>query len=175
MKKALKVVFCIIIVFLISVTLSYNISKNYNNKVENQNTINQKEQNIVEEEKEPEVIEKETDEVETFENVKARCKVNLNFRQTPEKEGNLIYTIPNNTVIEVLAKIRNGWYKISYNNAIGYVSGEYITMLSQEEMNEMKVEQEFQNTFACVSINTSLNIRERANKTANMLTSVKER
>lgn len=175
MKKILKSSFCIIVIFVVGAILGYIVSSSYKSKTEEHNVINNTEQRVKEEAKEPEVIEKETDEIESFENVKARCKSNLNLRESPKKEGKLISTIPNNTVIDVVAKIRNGWYKVSFNGTLGYVSGEYITMLSEEEMNEMKVEQEYNNTFACVNINTSLNIRERANKNAKMITSVKER
>lgn len=175
MKKVSKLSLGIIVIFFVGAILGYIVSSNYKAKTEIDNITTNTEQNAKEETKEPEVIQKETDEIESFENEKARCKANLNFRESPQKEGKLIYTIPNNTVIDVLAKIRNGWYKVSFNSTLGYVSGEYITMLSEEEKNEMKVEQEYNNTFACVNINTSLNIRERANKNAKMLTSVKER
>ena len=115
----------------------------------------------------------DTDVIETFENALGRCTANLNFRDYPSTDGKIIQTMPKNTVIDVLAKVRSGWYKVSYNDVEGYVSNEYLSILSEEEKKEITVAEEYINTFAKVNIDTTLNIRSRANKEATRLTSVK--
>ena len=55
----------------------------------------------------------------------------------------------------------------------GYVSGEYVKLLTEQEIAETTVVEYFHSTYALVNINTSLNIRDRANKEGKILTSVK--
>lgn len=116
---------------------------------------------------------KENDEIEKLDNKLARCTANLSFRDYPNQNGKRITVIPKNTVINVTSRVRNGWYKISYDNQEGYVSNEYVTFLTDNEVKEITVKNEYDNTFAIVNISTELNIREKANKNSKRLTSVK--
>jgi N-acetylmuramoyl-L-alanine amidase len=50
---------------------------------------------------------------------------NLNFRTGPSTSNNLISTIPEGTVVEVIST-ENGWSKIKYNSKEGYVSASYL-------------------------------------------------
>ena len=97
----------------------------------------------------------------------------MNLRKSPSSEAELIETLKEKTLVQVIAKIRNGWYEISVDNKQGYVSGEYITILSDEEIKEITSEKEYNDTFAKVNIDSSLNIRQDANKSSKVLTTVK--
>jgi len=52
---------------------------------------------------------------------------NLNVRSGPSTSYGVIGTVASGTNVEVLDK-SGSWYKISYNNTYGYVSGTYITL-----------------------------------------------
>ncbi|MEW9077122.1 SH3 domain-containing protein [Terrisporobacter glycolicus] len=52
---------------------------------------------------------------------------NLNVRSGPSTSYGVIGTITSGTNVEVLDR-SGSWYKISYNNTYGYVSGTYITL-----------------------------------------------
>lgn len=49
----------------------------------------------------------------------------LNVREGPGTNYNILFQIKKGTVVTTISK-SNGWYKISYNNKNGYVSGDYI-------------------------------------------------
>ena len=119
------------------------------------------------------VSESEFDEIETYNEKLARVNSNLNLRKSPSSEAELIETLKEKTLVQVIAKIRNGWYEISVDNKQGYVIGEYITILSDEEIKEITSEKEYNDTFAKVNIDSSLNIRQDANKSSKVLTTVK--
>ena len=124
--------------------------------------------------KEEEILPSDLDEVEKYENTLGRTTANLNLRDYPSTDGNISQTLPKNTILTIVAKVRTGWYKVSFNNKEGYVSNEYVKILTEEEKKEITIAQKYdKNTYAKVNIDTMLNIRERANKEANKLTSVK--
>ena len=54
---------------------------------------------------------------------------NINFRQGPSTSYDKIDLIPKNSTIEVLDS-SNDWYKVKYNNKIGYVYGIYVDLNS---------------------------------------------
>ena len=61
---------------------------------------------------------------------------NLNIRSAPGTENNIVAIIPSNTVIVVLEKTTDTWYKINYNGSIGYVDCSYLTnVLTAENFN----------------------------------------
>ena len=124
--------------------------------------------------KEEEIPPSDLDEIEKYENTLGRTTANLNLRDYPSTDGNISQTLPKNTILTIAAKVRTGWYKVSFNNKEGYVSNEYVKILTEEEKKEITIAQKYdKNTYAKVNIDTMLNIRERANKEANKLTSVK--
>lgn len=49
----------------------------------------------------------------------------LNVRKSPSTSASIVGTLSNNTKVTILEKT-NGWYKISYNGIVGYVSASYI-------------------------------------------------
>lgn len=52
---------------------------------------------------------------------------NVNFRKEPTKDSEKITLIKKDNKLEVLAQEDNGWFKVSYNGQIGYVSNDFIT------------------------------------------------
>ncbi len=51
----------------------------------------------------------------------------LNVRKEPNTDSTILTTISKGTIIVPTHKTSNNWYKITYNNTIGYVSGYYVT------------------------------------------------
>ncbi len=49
----------------------------------------------------------------------------LNIRRSPSTSSSIVGTLSNNTKVVILEKT-NGWYKISYNGTVGYVSASYL-------------------------------------------------
>ena len=165
MKDFLKR-FIIVVIFLVCVAVAFILANLYI-----QNRDNRPTENKVEEQQAIPVEEKETDEIETYKETYAVNTANLNLRDFPSLDGKVLEVIPKNSNLNVLAKIRNGWYKVSYGKNTGYVSGDYITLLTDEQKKEIIVEKKFSdNTFA--KTDDSLNIRARANKDSDILTTV---
>jgi mannosyl-glycoprotein endo-beta-N-acetylglucosaminidase len=54
-------------------------------------------------------------------------RADLNVRKEPNKDSTILATISKGTIIVPTHKTSNNWYKITYNNTIGYVSGDYVT------------------------------------------------
>ena len=106
-------------------------------------------------------------------NIKAKTNSNLNLRDEPNESGSIILTIPEDDILELQVMYNNGWYKVLYNQNSGYVSGEYVSVLTDEEVSEITVDVTYDNTYAIVNVNDSLNIRAKANKEATSLTYVK--
>ena len=168
MKDVFKrIIIIALFLFLICGTI-YIANKKINEKNEEVSNINVQNTTVVENK-----IEEPKKDYEKLDNVKARTISNLNLRDEPSENGNVILTIPQGDVLELQIKYNSGWYKVLYNQNGGYVSGEYLSVLTQEEIGEMTVNETYENTYAVVSVNDSLNIRQRANKEANALTHVK--
>lgn len=168
MKDVFKrIIIIALFLFLICGTI-YIANKKINEKNEEVSNINVQNTTVVENK-----IEEPKKDYEKLDNVKARTISNLNLRDEPSENGNVILTIPQGDVLELQIKYNSGWYKVLYNQNSGYVSGEYIKVLTQEEIGEMTVNETYENTYAVVSVNDSLNIRQRANKESNALTHVK--
>ncbi len=51
----------------------------------------------------------------------------LNVRSNPNTSSSVIGSLKQNTTISII-EMNNGWYKISYNNSTGWVSGEYVNV-----------------------------------------------
>ncbi|WP_053360746.1 SH3 domain-containing protein [Bacillus sp. FJAT-27251] len=51
----------------------------------------------------------------------------LNVRTGPGTQYSKIGVLKNGTLLNVIQRESNGWYKISYNGKTGYVSGDYVT------------------------------------------------
>ena len=168
MKDVFKrIIIIALFLFLICGTI-YIANKKLNEKDEDVSNINVQNTTVVENK-----IEEQKKDYEELDNIKARTISNLNLREEPNETSNIILTIPEGDILELQIKYDSGWYKVNYNQNNGYVSGEYIKVLTQEEISEMTVDRTYENTYAVVSVNDSLNIRQRANKEASALTHVK--
>lgn len=168
MKDVFKrIIIIALFLFLICGTI-YIANKKLNEKNEGVSNINVQNTTVVENK-----IEEQKKDYEELDNIKARTISNLNLREEPNETSNIILTIPEGDILELQIKYDSGWYKVNYNQNNGYVSGEYIKVLTQEEISEMTVNETYENTYAVVSVNDSLNIRQRANKEASALTHVK--
>ena len=119
----------------------------------------------VQKSEEPVVIELETDEIELYDNSKARVNTTLNFRKEPNIESESMMQLQPEDLVDVKAKIRNGWYRVEYESKSGYLSGEYISILSEEEMKEITIAETYNKEVYAVTT-VELNIRKRANKQA---------
>ena len=56
----------------------------------------------------------------------------LNFRTGASTDYPIISVLTYGTMVDVLVGTQNGWYQIKYNNTIGYVFAQYITMVVPE-------------------------------------------
>lgn len=54
----------------------------------------------------------------------------LNVRSNPNTSSNIIGSLKQSTKISII-EMSNGWYKISYNNTNGWVSGDYVKLESE--------------------------------------------
>ena len=168
MKDVFKrIIIIALFLFLICGTI-YIANKKLNEKNEGVSNINVQNTTVVENK-----IEEPKKDYEELDNIKARTISNLNLREEPNETSNIILTIPEGDILELQIKYDSGWYKVNYNQNNGYVSGEYIKVLTEEEISEITVDRTYENTYAVVSVNDSLNIRQRANKEASALTHVK--
>ena len=118
-------------------------------------------------------LEEQKKDYEELNNIKAKTNSNLNLRDEPNETGSIILTIPKDDILGLQVMYNNGWYKVLYNQNSGYVSGEYVSVLTDEEVSEITVDVTYDNTYAIVNVNDSLNIRAKANKEATSLTYVK--
>ena len=168
MKDVFKRIIIIALFLLLICGTIYIANKKLNEKNEGVSNINVQNTTVVENK-----IEDPKKDYEELDNIKARTISNLNLREEPNETSNIILTIPEGNILELQIKYDSGWYKVKYNQNNGYVSGEYIKVLTQEEISEMTVDRTYENTYAVVSVNDSLNIRQRANKEASALTHVK--
>jgi N-acetylmuramoyl-L-alanine amidase len=55
----------------------------------------------------------------------------LNIRSRPDLSARVIAQIPNGERITVIESVPGGWYLIEYNGIIGFVSGEYVTLITR--------------------------------------------
>lgn len=87
----------------------------------------------------------------------------LNFRTAPTTESEVMSTLADNTELKVIAKTNNGWYLVSNNGNLGYVSMDYAESMLQKlkseyptlDLEEVKVEK-------IVYANSNLNVRNGA-------------
>ena len=57
----------------------------------------------------------------------------LNVRESASASSKVLYTLKNNTSVDIVEKLSNGWIKISCNGKDGYVNGKYIKEVAIEE------------------------------------------
>lgn len=57
----------------------------------------------------------------------------LRLRSTPATEGEILATVSSGTSVVVLDEAEDGWYKVNYNSVEGYMSGEYLDVVTKAE------------------------------------------
>ena len=66
--------------------------------------------------------------------------VDLNVREGPSTSYDRLTKLKSGTIVKITAKVGNGWYRISFTqngkDYDGYVSGEYIVIVSMDEVEE---------------------------------------
>ena len=67
--------------------------------------------------------------------------VNLRSEPKVDEDGkNIIARLSNGTEIEVLEKVNESWSKVTYRDIIGYISNNFITVKTEEEVIDVPVE-----------------------------------
>ncbi|MCQ2491735.1 MAG: SH3 domain-containing protein [Lachnospiraceae bacterium] len=62
----------------------------------------------------------------------------LPIRQEASNYAKVIKVIPNKTPVEIVSKSTRGFYKIKYNEKIGFVQGMYLLKLNEKPSDELK-------------------------------------
>ena len=57
----------------------------------------------------------------------------LRLRSEPGTHGRILTTLYKNTQVDVLEELDNGWFKVSYKDMIGYMSGEWLAVTRTED------------------------------------------
>ena len=65
----------------------------------------------------------------------------LRVRAQADTTGEVLAKLPHGTTVEVLTSVENGWYQISVDNTVGYVSGDYL-IVDEAEAASLPVESE---------------------------------
>ncbi len=75
--------------------------------------------------------------VQSFDNTYAAVSndTSLNIRSMPNTKSDILTTVKSGGVLRVYAKMQNNWYKVEGNTIYGYVSGDYIKVLTEDEYN----------------------------------------
>ena len=109
MKKILisiVVIFLLIFFFFYIICLKDSVSQKESNDNLNETVLNA----IVEKE-----MNQTSKDYEDLNDAMARSTTDLNFRDEPSKDGDIILVIPKDDVFDLKARYNNGWYKIIYN------------------------------------------------------------
>ncbi|AET69466.1 N-acetylmuramoyl-L-alanine amidase [Desulfosporosinus orientis DSM 765] len=80
----------------------------------------------------------------------------LNLRESPSSSGTVLTTIPEGSVINLIAK-QDQWYKTTYQSKTGWVSATYLTVISKK---------------GTVTASGSLNLRETPSSTGKILATI---
>ena len=86
----------------------------------------------------------ETEYIHTKQNDIAITTSQLNIRDNPNTDANIIKTFEKTTELEIMAKVDNGWLLVKNNGIIGYVHGEYtISILesAKEQYPELNIKE----------------------------------
>ena len=62
--------------------------------------------------------------------VKVRSNDSLNVRDNDSVSGKVLFSLKNNTNLNVTERTKNGWYKIEYNGNSGFVNSNYIELIN---------------------------------------------
>lgn len=64
-------------------------------------------------------------------NARATTTANLNMRKGNSTKYEIIALIPNGTVINVIGRYSNNWYRVNYQGQVGCVSGDYLKNITE--------------------------------------------
>ena len=62
--------------------------------------------------------------------IQVTSRSNLNLRKEPNTNCDVFTSLPTGTKAEILEEL-SGWYKVSYNGYIGYVSAQYVKVVEE--------------------------------------------
>ncbi|MDM0447003.1 SH3 domain-containing protein [Clostridium perfringens] len=98
----------------------------------------------------------------------------LNVRNSPNENGQVIGTLYKNNKVNVLDKSIDGWYKIDFNGRRAYVSSKYVNLILYKN-NEVKTEVKKDpiEGIGKVNINTALNVRQASTTNSRIIGSLK--
>lgn len=64
---------------------------------------------------------------------------NLNMREGPGRAYGVIVTIPNGSIVDVIADEGQDWVKVQYKQQTGYCMSEFLRKNGNDEMTEIEV------------------------------------
>jgi len=98
----------------------------------------------------------------------------LRLRKGPGTDYDIITELDDDLFVEVIGVCDNNWYLVRTNSGIGFVSGDYLRVLSNEYIHS----QEINSTSLCVlrgiRSNTSLNVRDSASENGEVIGSLSQ-
>ena len=100
---------------------------------------------------------------------KVTASSSLNVRSSASTSSSIIGSLKTNDTVEILETL-NGWYKIKYNNTIGYVSSQYISV-STSSGSSSNPETTHTKT-GTVTASSSLNVRSSASVSSSIIGSL---
>lgn len=91
----------------------------------------------------------------------------LNVRSIPSTGGDKLGMVGQDVPLSVTGKCANGWYRISYNGGVGYVSGEYVTAGDGQNAGATAAQQQNNDAPYLFKVNRTQNIVIAYSKDAN--------
>ena len=109
-----------------------------------------------------------TNQTYAYTNQRAITITALNMRDTNSTSGKIIALLNKGTELEIINKMSNGWYEVKFNQTTGYVSGQYIKILEENNNNSQISTNE-------IGITTApLNLRETNSTSGRIITVLKK-
>ena len=100
---------------------------------------------------------------------KVTASSSLNVRSSASTSSSIIGSLKTNDTVEILETL-NGWYKIKYNNTIGYVSSQYISVSTSSGSSSNP--ETTQTKTGTVTASSSLNVRSSASVSSSIIGSL---
>lgn len=101
---------------------------------------------------------------------KYKVTANLNVRAGSGTNYKILGTLKKETQITTTGKTSNGWYKLSYNGKVGYVSGKYLTKVTTSSTKNTSATKQTGNRYK-VTVD-GLNLRKGAGTTYKVITTI---
>lgn len=70
----------------------------------------------------------------------AKVDDGVNFRSAPSTSSTVYSFLPVGTDLDVISKVNDYWYQVTYNGKVGYVSANYITVIPDKPAWEVKAD-----------------------------------